>query len=70
MADIEVLHMGMDLNQDFDYEGGNDFVLGLFNDLGLVANSISTPTTPTPSKSFATPKQLGLGCRRRCMGVT
>ncbi len=24
MAHIEVLHMGMDLNQDFDYEGVND----------------------------------------------
>ncbi len=43
--------MGMDLNQYFDYGGGNDFVLGLFNDLGPMASSISMPTAPAPSKA-------------------
>jgi hypothetical protein len=60
MVDIEVLHMGMIFNQNFDYEGGDDLALGLPNDLSLMANSISTPTTPTPSKSFATPSNLDL----------
>lgn len=53
----------MDLNQDFDYEGGNDFVLGLLNDLGPMASSISMPTAPTPSKSFATPSNLDLDAK-------
>jgi hypothetical protein len=60
MVDIEELHMGMILNQNFDYEGGDDLALGLPNDLSLMVNSISTPTAPTPSKSFATPSNLDL----------
>jgi hypothetical protein len=54
MADIEVLHMGMDLNQNFDYKVRDDFVLGLWDDLGPMVGSISTPTTPIPFESFAT----------------
>ncbi len=60
MADIEVLHMGMDLNQNFDYEGGDDLVLGLPNDSSLLTSSISMPTAPTPSESFTTPSNLDL----------
>jgi hypothetical protein len=63
MAHIEVLHMGMDLNQDFDYEGGNDFILGLLDDQGPMARSISMPTALAPSKSFATPSNLDLDAR-------
>jgi hypothetical protein len=60
MADIEVLHMGMDLNQNFDYEGGDDLALGLSNDSSLLASSISMPITLAPSKSFATLSNLDL----------
>jgi hypothetical protein len=63
MAHIEVLHMAMDLNQNFDYEGGNDFVLGLLNDLGPMARSISMPTAPDPSKRFTTLSNLDLDAR-------
>jgi len=34
--------------------------LGLLDDLGVMVNSISTPTAPTPSESFATPSNLYL----------
>jgi hypothetical protein len=37
MVDIEVLHMSMILNQNFDYEGGDDLALGLPSDLDLMA---------------------------------
>jgi hypothetical protein len=60
MVNIEVLHMGMDLNQNFDYEVRDDLVLGLLDDLGPMVGSISTPTTPTPSESFATLSNLDL----------
>ncbi len=52
--------MGMDVNQNFDYEVGDDLALGLPNDLGPMAGSISTSITPTPSKSFITPNNLNL----------
>ncbi len=52
--------MGMDLNQNFDYEGGDDLTLGLPNDSSLLINSISMLTTPTPYESFATPNNLDL----------
>jgi hypothetical protein len=58
MVDIEVLHMGMNLNQNLDYEGGDDLALGLPNDSSLVASSISMPTAPAPSESFATLSNL------------
>jgi hypothetical protein len=58
MVDIEVLHMGMDVNQNFDYEVGDDLALGLLNDLGPTVGSISMPITPIPSKSFITPSNL------------
>jgi hypothetical protein len=60
MTNIEVLHMGMDLNQNFDYEVGDDLILGLPNDLGPMVGSISMPTTPTPFESFATLSNLDL----------
>jgi hypothetical protein len=60
MVDIEVLHMGMDLNQNFDYEVGDDLVLGLHDDLGPVVGLISMPIAPTPSESFATLSNLDL----------
>jgi hypothetical protein len=60
MANIKVLHMGMDVNQNFDYEVGDDLALGLFNDLGPMVGSISMPITPAPSKSFITPSNLNL----------
>ncbi len=53
-----LLHL--ETNQNFDYEGGDDLALGLLNDLGLIVNSISMPTTPTPFESFATPSNLDL----------
>ncbi len=46
--------MGVDLNQDFDYEGEDDLVLGSLDEPRLVACSISTPNVPTPFKSIAT----------------
>ncbi len=52
--------MGMDLNQNFDYEGGDDLTLGLLNDSSLLINSISMLTTPAPFESFATPSNLDL----------
>jgi hypothetical protein len=60
MADIEVLHMGMDLNQNFDYEVGDDLILGLSNDFSPMVGSISTPIIPTPFESFATLSNLDL----------
>lgn len=60
MVDIEVLWMGMILNQNFDYDSGDDLALGLLNDLGLMVNSISTPIAPTPFESFTTPSNLDL----------
>ncbi len=60
MTDIEVLHMGMDLNQNFDYKVRDDLVLGLRNDLGPMVGSISTLTTRTPFESFATLSNLDL----------
>jgi hypothetical protein len=64
MAHIKVLHMGcMDLNQNFDYEGGNDFVLVSLNDLGPMARSISMPTALASFKRFATPSNLDLDLR-------
>jgi len=32
MANIKVFHMGMDVNQNFDYEVGDDLALELPND--------------------------------------
>jgi len=32
MANIKVFHMVMDVNQNFDYEVGDDLALGLPND--------------------------------------
>ncbi len=52
--------MDMDLNQNFDYEGGDDLALGLPNDSSQVPGSISTLTTPAPFESFATPSNLDL----------
>ncbi len=52
--------MGMDVNQNFDYEVGDDLALGLPNDLGPMVGSISMPITPAPSKSFITPRNLNL----------
>jgi len=52
--------MGMDVNQNFDYEVGDDLALGLPNDLGPMVGSISMPITPAPSKSFITPSNLNL----------
>lgn len=46
--------MGMNVNQNFDYEVGDDLALGLPNDLGPMVGSISMPITPAPSKSFIT----------------
>ncbi len=60
MVDIEVLYMGMDLNQNFDYDVGDDLVLGLPDELGPMVGLISMPTVPTPSKSFATLSNLDL----------
>jgi hypothetical protein len=60
MANIEALHMGMDVNQNFDYEVGDDLALGLLNNLDPMVGSISTPITPAPLKSFITPSNLDL----------
>lgn len=60
MVDIKVLHMGMDFNQNFDSEVGDDLILGLLDDLGPMVGSILTPTTPTPFESFATLSNLDL----------
>jgi hypothetical protein len=45
MTDIKVLHMGMDVNQNFDYKVRDDLALGLPNDLGPMVGSISMPIT-------------------------
>jgi hypothetical protein len=50
----------MDLNQDFDYEGGDHLALGLPNDSSLVVGSISMPIAPDPSKSYVMPSNLDL----------
>jgi hypothetical protein len=60
MTYIEVFHMNMDLNQNFDYEVGDDLILGLPDDLGLMIGSISTPIAPTPFESFATLNNLDM----------
>jgi hypothetical protein len=60
MAYIEIFHMNMDLNQNFDYEVGNDLILRLPDDLGPMIGSIPTPTASTPFKSFATLSNLDL----------
>jgi len=60
MTNIKVFHMGMDVNQNFDYEVGDDLALGLPNYSGPMVGSISMPITPTPSKSFITPSNLNL----------
>ncbi len=52
--------MGMDVNQNFDYEVGDDLALGLLNNLDPMVGSISTPITPAPLKSFITPSNLDL----------
>jgi hypothetical protein len=52
--------MGMDLNQNFDYEGENDLALGLSNDLSLLASSISMPIALALFKSFATLSNLDI----------
>ncbi len=44
--------MGMDVNQNFDYEVGDDLALGLLNDLDPMVGSISTPITPAPFKAL------------------
>jgi hypothetical protein len=60
MPDIEVFHMGMDFNQNFDYEGGDHLALGLPNDSSPMVGSISMPITPTPFESFAMSSNLDL----------
>jgi hypothetical protein len=60
MVNIEILHMGMDLHHNFDYEGVDDLTLGLSNDSSPMASLISTTIAPTPSKTFATPSNLEL----------
>ncbi len=52
--------LGMNVNQNFDYEVGDDLALGLPNDLGPMVGSISMPITLAPSKSFITPSNLNL----------
>ncbi len=52
--------MSMDLNQNFDYEGGDDLALGLPNDSSLLASLISMLITLAPSKTFATLSNLDL----------
>ncbi len=52
--------MGMDVNQNFDYEVGDDLTLGLLNNLDPLVGSISTPITSTPFKNFITPSFLDL----------
>ncbi len=60
MANIEALHMGMDVNQNFDYEVGDDLTLGLLNNLDPLVGSISTSITLAPFKSFITLSNLDL----------
>jgi hypothetical protein len=56
MADIEVLNVNVDLVVvGFDDDGINEMALSSNEVSGLVAGSISTFNTPTPSKSIATP---------------
>jgi hypothetical protein len=52
--------MGMDLNQKFYYEDGDDLALGLLDDSSLLASSISMPIALAPFKSFATPSNLDI----------
>lgn len=58
MIDLEIFNMGVDLNQDFDYERDDDLALGSPNESRLVAFSISTPNGPTPFESVATTSNL------------
>jgi hypothetical protein len=46
--------MGVDFNQDFDYEGEDDLALGSPNESRPMACSISTLNVPTPFESIAT----------------
>jgi hypothetical protein len=50
----------MDLNQNFDYEGGDHLELGLFNDSSPVVGSISMPITLVLSESFVMSSNLDL----------
>ncbi len=59
-GNIEVLHISMDLNQNFDYEGGDHLELGLFNDSSPVVGSISMPITLVLSESFVMSSNLDL----------
>ncbi len=59
-GNIEVLHISMDLNQNFDYEGGDHLALGLLNDSSPVVGSISMPIALVLSESFVMPSNLDL----------
>jgi hypothetical protein len=53
---LEVLNVNVDLVAvGFDDDGTNEMALGSDEVLGLVVGSISTPSTPTPFESIATP---------------
>jgi len=61
VVDIEVLNVNVDLMVvGFDDDGVNEMALGSNEVSGLVVGSISTPSTPTPSKSIATPSTSNL----------
>jgi hypothetical protein len=56
MACIEVLNVNVDLMATgFDDDGANEMALGLDEVSRPVVSSISTPNTPTPSRSIITP---------------
>ncbi len=61
MVDIEVLNVNVDLiAADFDDDGANEMTLGSNEVSRLVVGSTFTPSTPTPSKSIATPNTSNL----------
>jgi hypothetical protein len=56
MASIKVLNVNVDLMAvGFDDDGINEMALGSNEVSKLMVGSISTPSTPTPCKSIATP---------------
>jgi len=61
MACIEVLNVNVDLMAtNFDDDGANEMALGLDEVSRLVVSSISTPNTPTPSRSIITSNTANL----------
>jgi hypothetical protein len=55
MANIEVFNVNVDLMAiGFDDDGANEMALGLDEISRPMVGSISTPNTPTPSKSITT----------------